>query len=331
MYIVTGGAGFIGSNIINSLNNRGIFNILAVDNLKNGDKFKNISLLKISHYMDKDDFLHSIRSNALLYKDKVIAVFHQGACSDTLNHDGKYMMSNNYQYSLDLLNWCQDNNISLIYASSAAVYGKGKCQSDFTEDSVNNENPLNIYGYSKLLFDSIVRNRINSFNSQVVGLRYFNVYGMNEEHKGKMSSMVLQGFKQYQDKKYIELFGKYDEYNDGEQLRDFIFIKDVVKINLFFLDHPNISGIFNVGTGNSYTFNQLAVSLINSIDNNTASTDYLHHNKKIQYKTFPNTLKGKYQSFTQANIYNLRQYYKDGIYDLHSGIYEYVKYLKNIL
>ncbi|WP_373776185.1 ADP-glyceromanno-heptose 6-epimerase, partial [Neisseria dentiae] len=243
--IVTGAAGFIGSNIVQALNRRGITDIVAVDNLSRGEKFKNLAECEIAHYLDKHEFIRQVREHELPY-DNIEAVFHDGACSDTMEHDGRYMMDNNYQYSLDLLDWCQDERIPYLYASSAAVYGKGEI---FREER-ELEKPLNVYGYSKFQFDQVVRRRMKEgLTAQVVGFRYFNVYGQHEQHKGRMASVAFHHFNQYRENGYVNLFGANDGYGNGEQTRDFVSVEDVVKVNLFFFDHPEKSGIFNLGTG----------------------------------------------------------------------------------
>ena len=235
-------------------NARGISDIVAVDNLSNGQKFKNLADCDIAHYLDKHEFIRQVREHIFPFDD-IEAVFHEGACSDTMNHDGKYMMDNNYQYTLDLLDWCQDERIPFLYASSAAVYGKGET---FREER-ELEEPLNVYGYSKFLFDQVVRRRIEEgLTAQVAGFRYFNVYGMREQHKGRMASMAFHHFNQYREQGYVNLFGGYDGYPEGGQSRDFVSVEDVVKVNLFFLDNPEKSGIFNLGTGRSQPFNDLA-------------------------------------------------------------------------
>ena len=258
--IVTGAAGFIGSNIVKALNERGISDIVAVDNLTNGNKFKNLADCEIAHYLDKQEFIYQIRTHQFPY-DNIRAVFHEGACSDTMNHDGKYMMENNYQYTLDLLDWCQDECIPFLYASSAAVYGKG----DVFREERELEQPLNVYGYSKFLFDQVLRQRIKQdLTAQVVGFRYFNVYGMREQHKARMASVAYHHFNQYREQGFVNLFGQYEQYGNGEHSRDFVSVEDVVKVNLYFFDHPEKSGIYNLGTGRSQPFNDLAAATVNA-------------------------------------------------------------------
>ena len=288
MIIVTGGAGFIGSNIIQGLNARGISDILVVDDLKDGAKFKNIVDSQIADYMDKDDFLDGVLSGG--FDDVPIeAIFHEGACSSTTEWDGRFMMDNNYEYSKALLHFCQANQVPFIYASSASVYGGG---SEFKED-LKNEKPLNVYGYSKFLFDQYVR--AQDIGSQVVGLRYFNVYGPREQHKGSMASVAFHLNNQLLDSGEIKLFAGCDGYRDGEQVRDFVYVSDVVDVNLWFLDNPTVSGIFNCGTGKSQPFNDVAKGVL----------DY-HQKGRLSYIPFPDHLVGHYQSFTEADLTALR-------------------------
>ena len=223
-HIVTGAAGFIGSNLVKALNDRGITDIIAVDNLKQADKFKNLVDCDISDYMSKEDFIEHLNSG--MFDGDVAAILHQGACSDTMETDGRYMMQNNYQYSLDILNFCQDEEIPFLYASSASVYGMGP---NFTE-SREHESPLNVYAYSKFLFDQIVRRRWDEKTAQIVGLRYFNVYGSREQHKGRMASVAYHFFNQYRAGGYVNLFEGCEGYANGAQLRDFVSIEDVVKV-----------------------------------------------------------------------------------------------------
>ena len=252
-YIVTGAAGFIGSNIVKALNERGIRDIVAVDNLTKADKFKNLVDCEIAEYVDKKDFLDVVESGEL--GGDVDAVFHQGACSDTMETDGRYMMENNYRYSLSMLDWCLEEGVPLMYASSASVYGDGK---EFREDR-SFEAPLNVYGYSKFLFDQAVRERIDGASSQIAGFRYFNVYGPRESHKARMASVSFHFFNQYRATGKVRVFEGTDGYAHGEQRRDFVSVEDVVKVNLFFLDNNHVSGIFNLGTGRSQSFNDVAV------------------------------------------------------------------------
>ena len=326
--IVTGAAGFIGSNIVKALNERGISDIVAVDNLTRGEKFKNLAECEIAHYLDKHEFIRQVREHILPY-DEIEAVFHDGACSDTMEHNGLYMMDNNYQYSLDLLDWCQDEQIPYLYASSAAVYGKGEV---FREER-ELEKPLNVYGYSKFLFDQVVRRRMaEGLTAQVVGFRYFNVYGQQEQHKGRMASVAFHHFNQYREQGFVNLFGANDGYGDGEQTRDFVSVEDVVKVNLYFLDHPNQSGIFNLGTGRGQQFNDLAAATVNACrvaeGKPELSLAELVAEGLIRYIPFPDALKGKYQSFTQADITQLRQAgYEDAFFDVKTGVSRYVAWM----
>ena len=326
--IVTGAAGFIGSNIVKALNERGITDIVAVDNLSRAEKFRNLADCDILHYLDKHEFIRQVREHILPYRD-IRAVFHQGACSDTMNHDGLYMMDNNYQYSLDLLDWCQDECIPFLYASSAAVYGGGGVFSEAREY----ESPLNVYGYSKFLFDQVVRRRSAAgLSAQVAGFRYFNVYGAREQHKERMASVAFHHFHQYRKLGHVTLFGGWDGYADGAQSRDFVSVEDVVKVNLFFFDHPEKSGIFNLGTGRSQPFNDLAAATVNACraaeGKPPLSLDELVKEELIRYSPFPDALKGKYQSYTKADISRLRDAgYQDSFYSVEEGVSRYVQTL----
>jgi len=290
MIIVTGGAGFIGSNLVSALNRIGRNDILVVDNLTDGTKFKNLVGCQILDYQDRDDFLARIK-NGEAFSDKIEAVFHQGACSTTTEWDGAYMMHNNYDYSKVLLHYCLDKRIPFIYASSAAVYGVNKN----SQEQAENECPLNVYGYSKLLFDNYVRRLLPEIESQVVGLRYFNVYGPHEQHKGAMASTIWHARQQVAQDGKVRLFSGCDGYGDGEQLRDFVFVDDVVAVNLWFWQKQGRNGIYNVGTGKAASFNAMANAVLE------------HYGRgKIEYIPFPEKLRGRYQSFTQADLTSLR-------------------------
>lgn len=326
--IVTGAAGFIGSNLVKALNIRENYEIIAVDNFDNPAKFHNLVRSDISHFQDKRDFLKDILSGAYDTRD-IKAVFHQGACSDTMNHDGRYMMANNYQYTLDLFEFCQAKRIPFFYASSAAVYGGSAI---FCENRAH-EAPLNIYGYSKFLFDQILRQRMKQgLTAQVVGFRYFNVYGQHEQHKGRMASVAFHHFNQYQETGCVKLFGRQDGYDDGMQSRDFVSVDDVVNVNLFFLDHPQTSGIFNLGTGRSQPFNDVAVATVNACraHENLPPLSLAEQLAQglIEYIPFPEALKGKYQSFTQADISQLKQAgYDVPFLTVEEGVTRYVAHL----
>ena len=301
---------------------------MAVDNLSRAEKFRNLADCDILHYLDKHEFIRQVREHILPYRD-IRAVFHQGACSDTMNHDGLYMMDNNYQYSLDLLDWCQDERIPFLYASSAAVYGGGGVFSEAREY----ESPLNVYGYSKFLFDQVVRRRSAAgLSAQVAGFRYFNVYGAREQHKERMASVAFHHFHQYRKLGHVTLFGGWDGYADGAQSRDFVSVEDVVKVNLFFFDHPEKSGIFNLGTGRSQPFNDLAAATVNACraaeGKPPLSLDELVKEELIRYSPFPDALKGKYQSYTKADISRLRDAgYQDSFYSVEEGVSRYVQTL----
>ena len=331
-YIITGAAGFIGSNLVKALNERGESNIIAVDNLKKADKFKNLADCEIADYIDKQDFLKKLQEG--FFDGLVTAVLHQGACSDTMETDGRYMMENNYQYTLELLNYCQNEEIPFLYASSASVYGGG---SVFRE-SREYEAPLNVYAYSKFLFDQIVRRRLQKRDEQIVGLRYFNVYGPGEAHKGRMASVAYHFFNQYRAESKVKLFEGCDGYTNGGQMRDFVSIEDVVKVNMYFLDNPQISGIFNLGTGQAQSFNDVAVATINTLRNADAcpepgrrgkpalSLAELQQQGLISYIPFPEQLRGKYQSHTQADITALRNSgYDEAFLSVEQGVAKYVE------
>ena len=291
MIIVTGGAGFVGSNLVMALNQRGRSDILVVDDLKDGTKFKNLVDAEIADFKDKDVFLQQLLAPQHSF-GPVEAVFHNGACSDTTEWDGRYMMSVNYEYSKALLDYCQTRGIPFLYASSAAVYGGGTV---FKEER-GNETPLNVYGYSKFLFDQYVRRRMQTgLKSQVAGFRYFNVYGPREQHKGKMASTAFHFNNQILETGKCKLFQGSDGYGDGEQRRDFIHVDDVCAVNLWFWEHPKCSGIFNLGTGRAQPFNDVAKAVIK-----------YHGKGKIEYIPFPDVLKGRYQSFTEADLTALR-------------------------
>jgi ADP-L-glycero-D-manno-heptose 6-epimerase len=325
-YIVTGAAGFIGSNLVKALNDRGVSNIIAVDNMKQADKFKNLTDCDIADYLSKEDFIEQL--NAGMFDGDVAAVLHEGACSDTMETDGRYMMQNNYQYSLDILNFCQEEEVPFLYASSASVYGMGP---KFTE-SREFESPLNVYAYSKFLFDQIVRRRWSERTSQIVGLRYFNVYGSREQHKGRMASVAYHFFNQYRAGGYVNLFEGCEGYANGAQLRDFVSVEDVAKVNMHFLDHPDQSGIFNLGTGKAQSFNDVAVATVNALRSTKGESkltlEQMHQQQLIRYIPFPEQLKGKYQSYTQADMTAMRTVgYKEPFLTVDEGTTRYVNYL----
>jgi ADP-L-glycero-D-manno-heptose 6-epimerase len=324
--VVTGAAGFIGSNLVRALNRRGDTDIIAVDNLTDADKFRNLADCDIADYIDQDEFLARLAAGD--FDDDIAVMLHQGACSDTMETDGRYMLRNNYRYSVTLLDHCQDNDIPFLYASSASVYGAGSVFAERRE----HESPLNVYGYSKYLFDQYVRRLLPERTAQIVGFRYFNVYGPREQHKGRMASVAFHFFHQYRKDGCVRLFDGSGGYGAGEQRRDFVFVDDVVKVNLDFLDHSERSGIFNLGSGTAETFNAVALATVNAcrrVDGKVElGLDDLRHQGAIEYVAFPPQLVGKYQSFTQADLTALRAAgYRAPMATVAEGVARYVESL----
>lgn len=320
MIIVTGGAGFIGSNIVKCLNERGRKDILVVDNLKNGHKFENLVDLDIADYMDRDDFHRLITTDTAAFDrkfgfTKIDAIFHEGACSATTEWDGKYVMKNNYEYTVDLFEFATAHKIPFLYASSAATYGDKVVFKEGRE----NEGPLNVYGYSKFLFDEYVRERLPNLKSQVVGFRYFNVYGPREGHKGSMASVAFHLNNQMLRGENPKLFEGSDGYPDGGHTRDFVYVEDVAKVNLWFFEHNGASGIYNCGTGRAEPFLNIAKAVIK-----------YHGRGEVEFIPFPDHLKGHYQAFTQADLTNLRATGCDVQFKtVAEGVGEYMKWLNS--
>lgn len=328
MYIVvTGAAGFIGANIVKALNDRGFKKIIAVDNLTKASKFHNLIDCDIADYLDKQEFLRLIQSGS--FSENIKAIFHEGACSDTMETDGRYMMENNYRYSLSLLDWCQDKGAQFLYASSAATYGA----SSIFKEARQFEAPLNVYGYSKFLFDQVVRQRMaDGPKTQIAGFRYYNVYGPRESHKGKMASVAFHNYQQLKSDGKVRLFEGSHGYEDGAQKRDFVFVDDVVKVNLFFLDNPDKSGIFNVGSGRAQSFNDVALAVFNGsrklAGDVLLTLNELRELGLVEYISFPDALKGKYQAFTQADLSDLRSAgYTDRMASVEEGVFKYIEFL----
>ncbi|MEO8079862.1 MAG: ADP-glyceromanno-heptose 6-epimerase [Caldimonas sp.] len=324
--VVTGAAGMIGANIVRGLNARGIDDVIAVDDLSDGSKYRNLVDAKISDYFDRRDFYDRFERGEL---GAVDAVFHEGACSDTMEHDGRLMLDLNYRASKQLLDACQAQRVRLLYASSAATYGGS---ASFREEP-EFEQPLNVYGWSKLLFDNVVRRTLPTARTQIAGFRYFNVYGPREQHKGRMASVAFHHFNQLKTDGRVRLFGPYNGYEAGEQRRDFVFVDDVVAVNLWFLDHPEASGIFNLGTGCAQPFNDIAVAVVNG----TRAADGeaplglagLVAAGLIEYIEFPEALIGRYQCFTEADLGRLRGIGCDHAFaDVGAGVARYVEWLQ---
>ena len=326
MIVVTGGAGFIGSNLVAGLNVSGERDILVVDNLTNAEKVKNLSGLDIADYMDKHEFREAVGGSKL--PGRIRAVLHQGACSDTMATDGRYVLDNNFTYSKELYHYCREKGVAYLYASSASVYGSG---ATFVE-SPEYESTLNAYAYSKLLFDNYLR-RQGDHGIQCVGLRYFNVYGPREQHKGRMASVAWHFHGQYRRDGKVRLFEGSGGYGNGEQRRDFVSVEDIVSYNLFLLDNPDVSGIFNLGTGRCQSFNDVALSVINSLrarDGEASVTlEQAVSSGTIEYIPMPEALHGKYQSFTEANLERLRATgYDRPFFNVEEGVDRYVEVLE---
>ena len=306
MYIVTGGAGFIGSNIVHELNAHGISEILIVDNMANVQKFQNLHGARYVDYMDKREFRRALVENALGLAS-VEAILHQGACSNTLEDDGVYMMDNNFEYTKEVLRYAIEVGAPLVFASTAAVYGLSG-PGHFTP-TLENERPLNIYGYSKLAFDHYFRHQVALGRVPItaVGLRYFNVYGPREQHKGRMSSVMHHFTKQMKETGKVKLFAGTGGYADGEQRRDFVYVRDLARLNMFFAEIGPYApargeestlyrGVVNAGSGAASTFNQVAHALMQ-----------VHGAVPIEYVAFPADLEGRYQHFTEADLSGLRE------------------------
>lgn len=323
--VVTGAAGMIGSRLLLGLNGAGIDHIIAVDDLRDGSKFRNLRDARFADYFDRDEFYTRFARGDF---GPVDAVFHEGACSDTMEHDGRLMMALNYRCTKDLLDACQRQGTRLIYASSAAVYGGSEV---FREDPAC-ERPLNVYGYSKLLVDQVVRRLLAQASAQVVGLRYFNVYGPHEQHKGRMASVAFHHASQFRADGRVRLFGAYGGYGPGEHKRDFVFVDDVIAVNLWFLAHPEVSGIFNVGSGRAQPFNDVAAAVVNA-ERVRAGTPALPLPQLVaegllEYIDFPAALVGKYQCFTQADLTALRAAGCDHAFaDVATGVRRYADWL----
>ncbi len=319
--VVTGAAGFIGSRLVQGLNRRGMANVIAVDNLAHADKFRNLAACEIADYADHAQFIDGLAR----YEGAVAAVFHQGACSDTMETDGRYMLENNYTFSKRLLEWCQQEEVPFIYASSASVYGAGP---EFREER-RCEKPLNVYGYSKFLFDQHVRRLLEEKTSQVAGLRYFNVYGPNEQHKGRMASVAYHAYQQLLAGGRVKLFVGSGGYGNGEQKRDFVYVDDVVELNLWLLEHEQVSGVFNCGTGRAQSFNELAVAVINAVQGTRLSLKEVLQKNLLEYIPFPAGLADKYQSYTQADLARLRAAgYAREFRPVEAGVAAYVEHLQ---
>lgn len=310
MIIVTGGAGFIGSCVVRTLNDLGRNDIVIVDNIAATDKWLNIRNKKYLEYVNKKDFLAKLPSY-----NNVEAIIHMGAQSSTTERDFDYLYNNNFEYTKALWNYCAEKNISFIYASSAATYGNGENGFD-DRCNIDELLPLNGYGYSKQIFDLWMKHQAAIAPKQYVGLKFFNVYGPNEYFKGSMASMAFHGFNQIKQFGKIQLFKSYNsKYADGEQLRDFVYVKDICCVIVWMLSHPEISGLFNVGTGKAQSFNDLALNLFNAMG----------VTPNIEYVDMPESIRGKYQYYTQANISSLQSVgYVAPFNDLNRGLFDYV-------
>jgi len=313
MIVVTGGAGFIGSAIVWKLNQLGENKIIIVDELGSDDKWKNLVPLKFEDFIYKEDFISRIIDEDVPYD--ISAIIHMGANSSTTEKDADHLFSNNYQYTKELAAYCLEKEIRFIYASSAATYGDGSLGFDDDENKLDTLCPLNMYGYSKQLFD-LWANK-NGLFDKIVGLKYFNVYGPNEYHKGDMRSVIHKAFEQIRDTGKVKLFKSLNpKYKDGEQLRDFIYVKDAVDMTLFFLDKPNVNGLFNLGTGKARTWNDLVSSIFKSLNKEV----------NIEYIDLPQHLREKYQYFTEANMSKIKKAgFNSSISSLEDGVADYVK------
>lgn len=309
--IITGGAGFIGSCVVRTLNDRGISDIIVVDNIANTEKWKNLRNKKYREYIHKSQFLQKLQSGSF---GKIGGIIHMGACSSTTQQDFDYLWMNNVEYTKTLWKYCSDNQIPLLYASSAATYGDGT-EGFRDKKDIDVLKPLNGYGYSKQAFDQWALKQ-DVAPVQYVGLKFFNVYGPNEYFKGGMASMAYHGFKQVKENGRIRLFKScHPDYEDGGQLRDFVYVKDVCDVICFFMEHPQYSGIFNVGTGKAQSFAALAEAVFHAMG----------LEPEIEYFDMPGELMRNYQYYTEADISSLREIgYSREFMDVEQGVFDYV-------
>jgi ADP-L-glycero-D-manno-heptose 6-epimerase len=312
MIVVTGGAGFIGSALIAALNKRGIDDILVVDRLGSDQRWKNLVNLRFADYIDKDEFLEMVAEDVVNFSTD--AVFHLGACSSTTETDASFLMENNFEYTKQLAQWTVEEGIRFVYASSAATYGDGENGFIDDESKLETLKPLNPYGYSKQLFDLWAKR--NGLLDKIVGLKYFNVFGPNEYHKADMRSFVLKAFEQITSTGKVCLFKSHKpDYKDGEQKRDFLYIKDAVDMTLFFYDNPDIYGIYNLGAGAARSWNDLAKAVFAAMNKKT----------NIEYIDMPDSIRNQYQYFTEADIKKLRDIgYEEEITSLEESVGDYV-------
>ena len=310
MIIVTGAAGFIGSCVVAHLNQQGMNDIITVDVLRDNDKWKNLSSLDFSDYLDRSQLPEFIQDR----KD-IQAIIHMGACSATTEHDSNYLMENNYRYTLKLAMHCVRNDIRFIYASSAATYGMGEHGYDDDESALQQLKSMNMYGYSKQLFD--LKARREGWLDKIVGLKFFNVYGPNEYFKGDMASVIFKAFHQINETGHVKLFkSHHPDFDDGEQLRDFVYIKDVLKVIQFFIDNPSTNGLYNLGTGKARSFKDLV----------TATFKAMNIEPNIKYIDMPESIRDRYQYFTEANMGKLNKGgFTKSFFNLEEGITDYVQ------
>ncbi len=313
MIIVTGGAGFIGSALVSGLNKRGVTDILVVDQLGTDERWKNLRNLSFADYAEKDDFLEMAVGNKI--SPPVEAVFHLGACTDTTETNASYLIKNNYEYTKLLAQWATGAGIRFIYASSAATYGDGRAGFGDSEERIEDLRPLNMYGYSKQLFDLWAQR--TGLLKKIAGLKYFNVFGPNEYHKGDMRSFAFKAFEQLNAKGRVRLFKSYkSEYADGGQMRDFLYVKDAVDMTLFFLDKPRLAGLYNIGSGKARTWNDLAAAVFAAMGKTP----------KIEYFDMPDSIRNQYQYFTEADISKLRKAgYNKKITSLEDAVTDYIQ------
>ncbi|MGC1782422.1 MAG: ADP-glyceromanno-heptose 6-epimerase [Acidobacteriaceae bacterium] len=309
--VVTGAGGFIGCNLVAELNTRGCEDLILVDSMGCDDKWRNLLGLRYEDILEPEEFLSHLEANKF---SEIDAIIHLGACSSTTERDADFLLRNNYHYTRTLCEWCLQHDTRFIYASSAATYGDGSNGYKDEDALLPTLRPLNMYGYSKHIFDLWAQK--HRLFDRIAGLKYFNVYGPHEEHKGDMRSMVSKAYEQIQKCGKIELFKSYrPDYADGEQMRDFIYVKDAVAVTLHFFEHRNVSGLFNCGTGKARSWKDLAAAVFSAM--NIAP--------KIEFIEMPEILRGKYQYFTQATVEKLRNSgYTQPFTSLEDAVRDYV-------